>query len=261
VEQVHSTREDGTMFGRRGRAHERYIDEYPFSGALHDRFAQEHPELSAQNRELVFAGLRQWFLVCRLAGPTFVAMPSVAVDDAWHEFILFTREYARFCQAAFGHFLHHTPTAGLEVGNPGDVMRDGYILSWHHACAVDEVDPLAPDRLPLLFALDERLEIASRFAHSLETIATERGTARHLLERLPLNVAVAPTATAAWWPVAHGNEAVGAGPWWSRPRRHPLTWGSVVAGRSAVGVAQAAVAVVDHGMVSRTFNRIGCAHV
>ena len=35
--------------------------------------------------------------------------PSLAVDLAWHEFILFTRQYAAFCQTTFGRFIHHSP--------------------------------------------------------------------------------------------------------------------------------------------------------
>ncbi len=35
--------------------------------------------------------------------------PSLAVDLAWHEFILFTHRYAAFCQTTFGRFIHHSP--------------------------------------------------------------------------------------------------------------------------------------------------------
>jgi hypothetical protein len=31
------------------------------------------------------------------------------VDEVWHAFLLFTREYADFCQSAFGSFIHHVP--------------------------------------------------------------------------------------------------------------------------------------------------------
>lgn len=31
------------------------------------------------------------------------------VDDMWHEFILFTKDYAAFCDRYFGTFLHHLP--------------------------------------------------------------------------------------------------------------------------------------------------------
>ena len=37
--------------------------------------------------------------------------PSVLVDDLWHEFILFTRSYSRFCENQIGHFVHHQPSA------------------------------------------------------------------------------------------------------------------------------------------------------
>ena len=35
--------------------------------------------------------------------------PSPRVDDAWHEMILCTREYAALCQRYFGRFVHHDP--------------------------------------------------------------------------------------------------------------------------------------------------------
>ena len=35
--------------------------------------------------------------------------PSEPVDKVWHEFILFTREYARFCENHFDRFIHHSP--------------------------------------------------------------------------------------------------------------------------------------------------------
>ncbi|SDX59868.1 hypothetical protein SAMN05661080_00517 [Modestobacter sp. DSM 44400] len=44
--------------------------------------------------------------------------PSRAVDTAWHTFILFTRDYADFCAATFGRFIHHQPT------DPGDGHGD-----------------------------------------------------------------------------------------------------------------------------------------
>ena len=38
-----------------------------------------------------------------------IGMPSHAVDEAWHGFILCTARYAAFCDAAYGRFLHHHP--------------------------------------------------------------------------------------------------------------------------------------------------------
>lgn len=35
--------------------------------------------------------------------------PALQVDLAWHEFILFTQQYAEFCHNKFGRFIHHHP--------------------------------------------------------------------------------------------------------------------------------------------------------
>lgn len=36
-------------------------------------------------------------------------MYSHDVDNLWHSFILFTNEYADFCDKHIGHFIHHVP--------------------------------------------------------------------------------------------------------------------------------------------------------
>ncbi len=36
--------------------------------------------------------------------------PSLLVDLAWHEFILFTKYYNEFCMIHFNRFIHHTPS-------------------------------------------------------------------------------------------------------------------------------------------------------
>jgi len=36
--------------------------------------------------------------------------PSPRADLGWHTFILFTKDYAEFCQRIAGRFIHHVPT-------------------------------------------------------------------------------------------------------------------------------------------------------
>jgi len=36
-------------------------------------------------------------------------VPSMEIDEAWHTFILHTREYAEYCISRFGRFIHHVP--------------------------------------------------------------------------------------------------------------------------------------------------------
>jgi hypothetical protein len=38
-----------------------------------------------------------------------LGMHSSEVDEIWHNFILFTREYGEFCDRACGHMIHHRP--------------------------------------------------------------------------------------------------------------------------------------------------------
>ena len=45
--------------------------------------------------------------------------PSATVDIGWHTFILYTKEYAAFCQRIAGHFLHHNPTDEPETDYTG----------------------------------------------------------------------------------------------------------------------------------------------
>lgn len=36
-------------------------------------------------------------------------MLSTEVDNLWHTFLLFTKEYQQFCSDMFGRFIHHVP--------------------------------------------------------------------------------------------------------------------------------------------------------
>lgn len=151
-----------------------YIDNYPYQQHLDRRLAARRPELSADQRAEVLACLLDYFQICRQAGQRMVAMPSQAVDDAWHEFILFTRWYDRFCKRAFGRFLHHTPAEAMHTPT---TASDGLKRAWRLACAREGIDPKRPARLPRLFALDASLGIAGGFIYQLDCLAASGGAA------------------------------------------------------------------------------------
>lgn len=81
---------------------ETYLREYVFPKGLYEKLRQRRPELSHKDCALVSRALRQFFLVFAKSRGRFVAMPSQVADDLWHEFILHTRNYERFCLRAFG---------------------------------------------------------------------------------------------------------------------------------------------------------------
>ena len=39
-----------------------------------------------------------------------------AVDELWHTFVIFTREYESFCQKVAGRFMHHVPDSEDDAG-------------------------------------------------------------------------------------------------------------------------------------------------
>jgi hypothetical protein len=151
-----------------GRRRAAFIDQFPYAEFLDQRLAARRPELTPEQRSEVFAGLRDYFQLCRMAGRRMVAMPSQAVDDAWHEFILFTRYYGRFCRGAFGRFLHHTPAAAMTSPT---TASEGIKRAWRLACAREDIDPKQPARLPRLFAMDASLLIAGGFIYHLDCLA------------------------------------------------------------------------------------------
>ncbi len=98
-----------------------------------------------QPRALVETGLRQWLRCCAPAiwDDQVIGMPSRAVDEAWHGFILCTVRYAAFCSAAYGRFLHHHPEGGAPPGVPaatdpvGEQLRRT-VVAWSMVARTDE---------------------------------------------------------------------------------------------------------------------------
>jgi hypothetical protein len=90
-----------------------YIDSYVFPERIIRKVHEQYPHLNDEQLAQVAKGLREFFHIVVHSRRRMVSMPSQAVDTAWHEFILFTREYQEFCSKALGRFLHHTPAESM----------------------------------------------------------------------------------------------------------------------------------------------------
>lgn len=96
-------------------------------------------------RDLIDTGLRQWLRCCAAAlhDGQVIGMPSHAVDEAWHGFILCTARYSRFCEEAYGRFLHHHPEGGAperveaRAGDMADQLRRT-VIAWSMVGNADE---------------------------------------------------------------------------------------------------------------------------
>jgi len=132
------------------------IKKFRFSSALKSKLRNKYSNLSDGQIELVFQGLQDYFVICCLANGGMVAMPSRIVDEAWHEFMLFSRDYAAFCNKVFGHFLHHNPVDKL---TKTDDRLKAISLAWTLSCKMSNENPKNPITRPLLFRIDEELAI------------------------------------------------------------------------------------------------------
>ena len=74
---------------------ERYMDEHDLPAEV----AREH------EREL-----KRFLVLCALDPDAAYGMNG-PVDELWHTFIMFTLDYARFCEEVAGRFLHHVPAS------------------------------------------------------------------------------------------------------------------------------------------------------
>lgn len=139
------------------------IDEYQFPGSVRQRFALQRDDLGSDDIRLVEGGTRQWFRLAARHPKARLAMPSVIVDDLWHEFVLHTREYAEFCEAGLGRFLHHVPESAMTATGAA-ANRSGGLQVTFQLAQQDELarrgGAAGPAALPLLFRVDQELAVA-----------------------------------------------------------------------------------------------------
>jgi hypothetical protein len=139
-----------------------FIRGYAYPKGLIERLQKHRSGLPAKDAQLVARALRHFVLAHLKSKRRFVAMPSQVTDDLWHEFILYTREYDAFCRRAFGGFLHHTPAVVLSQHRQSN---EGLRRVWWYCCKYENLNPVKPTRLPLLFALDSKLNIPNGFVY------------------------------------------------------------------------------------------------
>lgn len=78
------------------------------------------PQVEAERR---MTELRRFLVLSALSPGNAYGMRG-PIDDAWHTLILFTRDYAGFCQMIAGRFIHHQPDA-----MPSDREKSGNAYS------------------------------------------------------------------------------------------------------------------------------------
>jgi len=157
------------VLGSSRRKRTKFIDNYIFPVAIKNKIKGKYPHLTEDNLYYVGKALRDYFHVCNLAGKRMVSMPSQVVDEAWHEFILYTNKYDSFCKKALGRFLHHVPAEAMPTPT---LAKEGIKRAWRLSCFREKIDPTTPHKLPLLFAIDAQLGIANGFFYTRDCKAS-----------------------------------------------------------------------------------------
>ena len=76
--------------------------------------------VSRELSEDIFNQVKKWLWLShqrRLTGQgtsLFIDPPLVVIDEMWHNFVLFTKEYFEFCFRYFGYYIHHAPATEAE---------------------------------------------------------------------------------------------------------------------------------------------------
>ena len=77
---------------------------------LIEKLLKNHIAETPAEAEALFAEAKKYLILCHLDSGASWNMYSTRVDEAWHQFVLFTRQYTDFCHRYFGKFLHHNPS-------------------------------------------------------------------------------------------------------------------------------------------------------
>jgi hypothetical protein len=104
-----------TIAAERAGTTSRAIDalgyEAPF---LIEKLLKERIVDTAESGEVLFSEVKKYLVLAHSGEKRIWDMYSVRVDEAWHQFILFTEQYSEFCHRFFGRYLHHRPSNAPE---------------------------------------------------------------------------------------------------------------------------------------------------
>ena len=70
---------------------------------------EEETHFSRDKTELVAQELKRYLAMSVVNNEVKPMMFSSEVDNLWHDFVLFTKEYQEFCTNYAGEFIHHKP--------------------------------------------------------------------------------------------------------------------------------------------------------
>jgi len=109
--------------------------QYPEVRAKLDVLAYEFPDLvdriqkemrlPSDKSQRLFKDMLQFLYICGTQrGERHPFYPPLHIDQAWHTFLMFTREYDAFCRFYFGTFIHHSPVTPTNRARHKDIPKN-----------------------------------------------------------------------------------------------------------------------------------------
>lgn len=95
--------------------------EFPLDEVI-ERYAEDE-RLDSETAEEHVYELRRYLALCAV-NPGHAYGMKGPIDDAWHTFLIFTTQYAEFCDHVGGRFIHHYPRL---PDTDTSVLRSGYL--------------------------------------------------------------------------------------------------------------------------------------
>jgi hypothetical protein len=111
-------REDQLTIERPAPVMEALEYEAPF---LIEKLVKERIVDSADEAQALFDEAKRYIVLVRCDGSHIWEMHSLRVDEAWHQFVLFTKQYSEFCERFFGRYVHHSPSNSPDALAPPPV--------------------------------------------------------------------------------------------------------------------------------------------
>ena len=73
-------------------------------------------DVSFAEAQDLFLETKKWLWLCAQTEKQRlkITTPLLIIDEMWHNFLLFSREYMKYCHDCFGCYIHHNPTPHRE---------------------------------------------------------------------------------------------------------------------------------------------------
>lgn len=108
------------------------------------RFVQLY-DISGDEASDIFVETKKWLWLASQVESHAIAIidPLLIIDEMWHNFVLFTLDYTRYCLDCFGRYIHHLPTTQrekdrrkLQLKEDPTRAKEEQMLRLHRQCAL-----------------------------------------------------------------------------------------------------------------------------